>query len=89
MPVIDYAVIRQDVIESLKRYVDHRIETGGFLRAVLENNLREACGRADEDNAASLFQIVAYCYNEIPGSCWGSPERVKSWLQKRGEVSGE
>jgi hypothetical protein len=23
--------------------------------------------------------IVSYLYNEVPGLCWGSPERVADW----------
>ncbi len=72
-----------DEIEaSLKRYVDQRIETGSFLRAVLENNLKEAFGRADHINIGRMFEIVQYCYNEIPKNCWGSEEAVKEWLDK-------
>ena len=81
MPIIDYGVIKQDVLDSLQRYVEQKIPTGGFLRAVLENNLMEACGRADEQNSASLFQIVAYVYNELPARSWGSPEKVVAWLE--------
>lgn len=66
--------------EALKRYIVDRIEPGGFLRAVLENDLREAFGRADDDNREAMFAIVAYAYNEIPGISWGSPQRVADWL---------
>jgi hypothetical protein len=68
------------IIPSLRRYADNHIPTGGFLQAVLENNLSEACARADSNNRTLLFEIVSYCYNELPGGCWGSPERVQLWL---------
>ena len=72
--------IRPDVIETLRNYVDHRIPTGGFLEAVLSNDLREAFGRADDGNRRDLFDIVRYCRWEIPGNCWGSREAVRAWL---------
>ena len=74
------------IIDGIRRYVDERIPPGGFLTAVLENDLKEAFGRADDGNIAAMFGIVAYCYNEIPGVCWGSPERVKAWLTEEREV---
>ena len=70
----------QDIIETLDLYVNKRIPTGGFLEAVLSNNLSEACARADHINQQRLFQIVQYIYNNLPCDCWGSPEKVKSWL---------
>lgn len=72
------------LIPSFDRYVQHKIPTGGFLEACLRNDLKEAVGRADNQNIRLLPEIVAYMYNELPSDCWGSPERVKRFL-KRGE----
>lgn len=69
-------------VESINRYVEHKIEPGGFVRAVLENDLKNAFGRADAHNRHNLYDIVSYCYNEIPMTCWGSPEAVKKWLEQ-------
>lgn len=65
---------------SIDRYVADHVEPGGFVRAVLENNLKESFGRADSENREALFDIVCYCYNEVPLNCWGSPDRVQKWL---------
>jgi hypothetical protein len=73
-------------MEALNRYVEHHIPTGSFLNAVLENNLKESIQRADEENLAALVSIVAYCYNEIPGPCWGSKEHVNRWIRNWGET---
>ena len=73
--------IPSDLIKSLTYYVEHHSETGGFLRAVLENDLTEAIGRADLDNLLILKDIVGYIFNELPMSCWGSKEKVKAWLK--------
>ena len=74
------AKVPAHTLPGLRLYVEQHIEPGSFLRAVLENNLREAFGRADHINRYALFDIVAYCYNEIPSECWGSPEKVEEWL---------
>lgn len=68
-------------IDALDRYVEHRIPTGGFLQAVLENDLFAAMGKADVYNRQSLFDIVEYIYNELPRACWGSPDAVETWLE--------
>ena len=65
--------------ESIDAWVHDARPTGGFLRAVLENNLREAFARADHENSAAMHDIVSYLYNEFPGLCWGSPESVAEW----------
>jgi len=66
--------------ESLDKYANERVPPGGFLQAVLENNLMEAMGRADEFNRVALFNICKYVYNNLPVDCHGSPEKVKRWL---------
>jgi len=71
----------QEIKKSLDRYVKNRIPTGGFLQAVLSNDLMRAVRKADHINIAKLPEICRYVYNEIPGNCWGSPEIVKKWLQ--------
>lgn len=83
MPHIDYDQIKPEIRASIDRYVKDRMQTGGFLRAVLENNLKESFMRADERNIETLFHIVAYVYNEVPFNAWGSPEKVEAWLNPK------
>jgi len=73
-------MIKQSTLDIIHRYVNEHAHPGGFVRAVLENNLTQAYGYADAENFASLKEIVKYCYWEIPGDCWGSPEKVRAWL---------
>ena len=81
-----YEMIRSDTLDSLIRYAKDRIPTGGFLHAVLRNDLRDACARADSGNLATLADIVRFCYWEIPADCWGSPDHVDEWLRHRDVV---
>lgn len=72
------------MLEILTRYIEDGTPTGGFLRAVLENNLKEALIRADDHNFRNLQAYVVYLYNNAPATCWGSPERVKAWIEAKG-----
>lgn len=78
----DYGQIRKNIIEGMNRFVCYHRGVGHFLTAVLSNDMREAFGRADADNQKTMFQIVSYCHNEIPGNCWGTPEKVKRWIEQ-------
>jgi len=75
-------MIPQLLQDGLDRYVKRGIACGDFLTAVLENNLMEAFGRADDLNRINLFNICKYVYNEMPGACHGSPAKVREWLNK-------
>lgn len=68
------------LLGALERYRDHRIPPGGFLTAVLVNNLTEAMASADDTSREYLFEVVSWCYTKLPGNSWGSPGRVKAWL---------
>jgi len=65
---------------ALDRYVNDRIVPGGFLMAVLSNDLFGAVGYADSHNLAALPDIVKYVYNELPSGCWGSKEAIWKWV---------
>lgn len=80
---MEYSKIRPEIIESIRAYADEGRPTGGFLKAVLSNDLQGAFGKADDGNQATMFEIISYCYNEIPSACWGSPEAVKKWIEKK------
>ena len=84
MNVFEEPEVPQSTIDCIDRYVNYRVPPGSFVRACLENNLKEAFGRADDANARAMKKIVIYMYNKIPAHCWGSPERVKAWLAEGG-----
>jgi len=69
--------------EGLIRYIVDHIPTGSFLLAVLTNDLKEACGRADEENKYRLFDLVYFLHNFAPSACWGSKDQVRAWLEIR------
>jgi hypothetical protein len=67
---------------GLIRYVEQGIPPGDFLQAVINNDLREACGRADDENKRLLPEYIMWFYNWAPGACWGSPENFKEWMEE-------
>ena len=75
------SAMRIEIKESLDRYTQERIPAGGFLEAVLENNLMEAIGRADEENIRDIHEICSYVYNNMPYNCHGSKNIVNEWLK--------
>lgn len=81
--------IPESVVGGLRRYVVNRIPTGGFLRAVLENDLMEAMGRADDLNREYLDNIVQFCNEALPWVCWGSQAKCNEWLYSTEEGEDE
>lgn len=77
--------IPKEIEKSLILYRDEHIKPGGFLEAVLANDLMEAFGRADIYNRMEMFNICLYVYNNMPRNCHGSYEIVRAWLNKRKE----
>lgn len=78
-------MIPDELKRALDDYAQHGTPTGGFLRAVLANDLMGAVGRADSNNVRLLQEICGYVYNELPGrrsGCCGSYEAVDTWIEK-------
>ena len=69
---------------GMARYLLQGIPSGDFLTAVLENNLMEAIGRADQENMRNLPAYVSFLYNETPSNCFGSHKIVNEWIKTRG-----
>lgn len=66
---------------ALERYIVHGIEPGGFLTAVLCNDLMGAMSRADIDNKRAIHDICSWIYNEAPSSCHGSYEKMENYIR--------
>jgi hypothetical protein len=69
---------------ALDRYIGHGVPPGNFLTAVLCNDLREACGRADDINRVRLHDYLTFLYCDAPSDCWGSPAKFAAWVQRGG-----
>ena len=83
-----YGHIPRPLMESLRLYVDRGVSTGGFLRAVLENDLMQSIGRASEDSLDCLPKLCQLIYHCLPSNAHGDRERVARWIG-RGGMMGE
>jgi len=67
----------------MQRYLEDGMLPGGFLQAVLKNDLAESFARADLESQAALFDIVGWLNTECPSTAWGNEEKVKAWALGR------
>lgn len=65
---------------GVTRYFKEKIEPGGFLTAVLRNDLAGALGRADPQSIEELPGLVFWLTYYAPRCQWGSKENVKRHL---------
>ncbi len=77
---LNYDMLPEHIRGTVKRYIEEGVPTGGFLQAVISNDLKESFAQADDINRKRMFDIVLFFYNEAPGPCWGTPERYQDWL---------
>jgi hypothetical protein len=65
---------------GLARYLELGLEPGGFLCAVLDNDLSEAVGRCAD--FAALKPLCLWLDNHAPTDCWGSKEKRLAWQER-------
>lgn len=78
--------IPEHTLQSIERYVEHGCPVGSFLEAVICNDFKAACMRADDQNAVNLMAYAAYFYNEAPIGCYGTKQRYKAWIAQGGRT---
>lgn len=79
----NYDLLPPSAMESLAEYVRIGRPVGGFLEALLSNNLKDACAQADDINIWLLPIYVSYLHNKVPFLCWGSHEKYVAWIKFR------
>jgi len=72
--------VPEHTLYSLDSYLNHKLPPGGFLTAVLTNDLFGAIGKADGENSRAIKEICMLIYNDIPSGAWGTKEKVERWL---------
>lgn len=75
--------IPERMMEGIQRYINDGALPGSFLSAVISNDFREACCRADDENMRNLPAYAAYFHNEAPSECFGSKEKMYAWREHK------
>lgn len=71
-----------NIYDALVDYTINHHEHGGFVMALLRNDLVDAINRADESSYRNLREIVQFMNMYMPASCWGSNEKVRAWIDE-------
>ena len=80
------SMVRPSMTRALQDYVDNGSPKGGFLIAVLCNDLFGAAGKADDDNFETLAHVVGWCYNNVPSIARGSRDAYDRWCNAHLQV---
>ena len=74
------------MLGGIVRYLMRGIEPGGFLTAVICNNLVQSYQRADEENKHAMYNYADALYNVFPSGSWGSEAKFNEWIKDGGLI---
>jgi len=81
---VDWNLIPEHMRYGVKEYIEDGVPQGGFLAAMIQNNLKETFIRADDINRMSIGGFVEFFYRFAPISCWGSQANYDTWIERSG-----
>lgn len=73
------SVVPTHLQQRLRRWVEEGIRPGGFLSAVLANDLMAAASRGDELSLVGLPVLCRFLREHAPEGSFGSPRVVENW----------
>ena len=79
-----YPTIPESTAETLSAYVLYGRPMGGFMEAVVSNDLMSAQGRADTQNLRAFHDICRLVYNHVPMGSRGSRAAINEWIDHGG-----
>lgn len=79
--------IPEHMHQGIINWVVYGIRPGGFLNAIIENDLMDAVGKADPTNYTNIRALVGFFYNETPHVCHGSVEKAKRWEEEMNKTT--
>lgn len=82
--MINYSSLPPHMQDLARRYIEKGIPGGSFFTALVSNDLMRSFLRADDMNTAAMRTWAVFLYTEAPNACWGSPEKVRAWIDHRG-----
>lgn len=74
---------------SLTRYLENGYMPGGFLTAVMTNDLYRAVSSADEANTRALADIARWVFMNVPAGALFTEERMMEWCCKTQAANAE
>lgn len=81
----DWSLVPNHQREGLFEYIRVGRPTGGFLFALLSNDLFDAVGRADRGSLGGMKATVSFL-RWMPIGCYGSRDAVNKWMHDGGLV---
>jgi hypothetical protein len=69
----------EHLIDGLARFFNNGLRPGGFLCAVLANDLKDAIVRAKGTSFEALPSLIELLNMHAPAPAWGSQEAFDSW----------
>jgi len=83
--MLNYETIpNQAMVGGIKLYIERGIMPGGFLTALLSNDLMGAFGAADQTNINCMYKWATWLYNEMPSrgsGMWGSLKDMQNYCR--------
>ena len=81
MAMMDFnCLIPNHMHRALRGYCENHRQVGGFLQAVLSNDLCTAATKADNLNKSALANYVTWLREYAPEGSFGSAEAYKEWI---------
>lgn len=77
-------LLPENMRKQLVNYVMRGIPLGGFLKAVVCNDLNRSYSTADPENKKKLGEWSGFVFWDLPKECRGSKDIYDSWVIKGG-----
>lgn len=75
------AQLPEHLQEGIRDYIEVGLPLGGFLQAVVQNDLARAVERADPFTSLQLKEVVKFFLHYAPGTCHGSKQAYEEWIK--------
>jgi len=88
---IKYHLLPDQFRFGAEHWIEHGTKPGGFLSAVIENDLLSALGMADDHMTRDDIRAIALWFHwQAPSDCHGSHEKIAAWrkFHRRSEQAG-
>ena len=71
---------------ELVRFLVYGIPTGGYLMAVLSNDLKATFAQGDDESLEGLKGLMTWLHSFAPAVAKGSKESYRAWLAQEGKI---